>query len=404
MQIRRRRCIARLAEDVTLAGIGQAHAGSCLAKCGGCVLFSGTRASFTSAVALAGFAALALAGCGEKQEAAETAPRPIKTFTVGEATGGMVRRFSGVAEAAETIALSFPVSGTVQTLAVNVGDSVSDGDIVATLDPEPFEFDVQAARADVEKSRTDLVAQQGELERNKTLFDKGWVAAAAVEKYQAAYDSAASTLEYANARLAIAQRNLDNATLRAPYDGTIARKAVERFADVATAQTIVELNSTDGLLVSFSVPETGISRVSLGQEVLVAFSVFAGRETDGRITEIETTASSGNAYRVKASLRSPPPELKPGMTAQVSIAASDEAPDAGFLVPLSAVAAGDSETSGVVFKYIAEEGVVRRTEIKPHGVRDNLILVGEGVAPGDIIAAAGVAFLMDGQAVRLLGD
>jgi RND family efflux transporter MFP subunit len=347
---------------------------------------------------------LALGGCTEKEEVAETPPRPIKTFTVGERAGGMVRRFSGASEAAETIALSFPVSGTVQTLPVNVGDAVADGDVIATLDPEPFEFDLQAARADVEKARADLVAQQGELDRNKTLFEKGWVAAAAVEKQQAAYDAAASTLEYVNARLAIAQRNLNNATLRAPSAGTIARKAVDRYADVAVAQTIVELNSTDGLLVSFAVPETGISRIELGQPALVTFSVFEGYETSGRITEIETTASSGNAYTVKASLGAPPPELKPGMTAQVSIAAPDEAPDAGYLVPLAAVAPGDTENVGAVFKYVPEEGVVRRNAIQAQGVRDNLVLFQDGLAAGDIIAAAGVAFLIDGQRVRLLEE
>ena len=365
---------------------------------------AGQRTLNTGAIAIAGAVLVALAGCSSKEEVVETPPRPIKIFTVGEATGGMERRYSGVSEAAETIALSFPVSATVQTLPVSVGDSVADGDIVATLDPEPFQFDVQAAQADVEKSRADLVAQQGELERNRTLFDKGWVAAAAVEKQQAAYDSAASTLDYVNARLAIAQRNLNNATLRAPYDGTIARKAVERFADVSVAQTIVELNSTDGLLVGFAVPETGISRVELGQPVLVTFSVFEGRDIEGRVTEIETSASSGNAYAVKASLRAPPDELRPGMTAQVTISAPAAAPEAGFLVPLAAVTASDEGNAGVVFKYVAEEGVVRRTQIVAAGVRDNLVLVQEGVDAGDVIASAGVAFLQDGQAVRLPGE
>jgi RND family efflux transporter MFP subunit len=354
---------------------------------------------------MAGIALLALTGCQKQQPVTEAPPRPIRTFLVTEATGSMVRRFSGRSEASETTALSFPVSGTVQEILVGVGDRVEQDDVVARLDPEPFELDVEAARAEVEKAQADVVANQGDLDRNQTLFAKGWVSQAAIEKYQAAYDAAASTLQYARSRLAVAERNLTNATLRAPYAGTIASRKVERFEDVAAAQTIVELNSTDGLLVAFAVPETAINRVSLGQTVSVAFSTLGERELEGRITEIESAASTANAYTVKASILEPPAELRPGMTAEVGVTDAAEGLDAGYLIPLSAIAPGEANDVATVFKYDAAEGVVRQTPIETaEAARGNLVIVLDGVAPGDILASAGVSFLMDGQSVRLLQE
>jgi RND family efflux transporter MFP subunit len=357
------------------------------------------------AFAIVGIAVIALAGCQKQKAASEPPPRPIKTFVVTEAVGGAIRRYTGRSEASETTALSFPVSGTIEDILVGVGDKVEQGDIVAKLDPEPFQLDVQAAKAEVEKAEADLVANQGDLERNQTLFAKGWVSQAAIEKLQASYNAAASTLEYARSRLAVAERDLANATLRAPYAGTIASRAVERFQDVAAAQVIVELNSTDGLLVAFAVPETAINRISLGQPVSVVFSTLGPRELEGRITEIESAASSGNAYTVKASILDPPAELRPGMTAEVAVADPVQGPDAGYLVPLSAVAPGDANDTATVFKYDAAEGVVRQIPIRPaDAARGNLVIVLEGVEPGDILASAGVSFLMDGQPVSLLTE
>lgn len=343
---------------------------------------------------------LTLAACEEQSQAPTAPPRPIKTYTVSEAVGGMERRFSGIAEAAETTALSFPVGGTVTSVRVQVGATVAKDEVIAELDREPFELDLRAAKAEVDKANSDLVAKEAELNRNRVLFEKGWIAAAAIDKHVAAYEAAKSTLDYARSRRAVAQRNLDNATLRAPYAGTVATQPVERFEDVQPGQAIVELNSTDGLVVAFAVPETGIKRIALGQPVNVTFASQSGRH-DARITEIDAVAASGNAYTVKASLLDASEGLRPGMTAQITIAAIEDGTESGFLVPLSAIAPGEADHVGAVYRYDADAGVVRRTPIRARGVRENLIIVYEGVGPGDVIAAAGVSFLTDGLAVRL---
>jgi RND family efflux transporter MFP subunit len=256
----------------------------------------------------------------------------------------------------------------------------------------------------VERSSADLASKRGDLERNQVLYEKKWIAEAAIEKYRASYQAAQSTLSYAQSRLALAERNLANAVLHAPYDGQIAVRHVDAFEEVGAGQPVAELQSTDGLIVSFAVPETGLSGITLGQAVDVTFAALPGGSVAGRITEIEATASAGNAYTVKASLSGPPDALHPGMTAGVTARADTTAKTAGYFVPLSAIAPGDDEFAGSVYRFDPDAGVVRRVPISAEGVRDNLVIVTEGLDPGDVIAAAGVSFLMDGQAVRLLEE
>lgn len=347
---------------------------------------------------------IVLAGCNETEQVVEAPPRPVKTYTVTEAAGGMIRRFSGISEASEITALSFPVSGTIQTISVNAGDAVAAGQVIASLDPESFKLDVQAARAEVEKAQSELSGNEAELKRNQTLFQKGWIAEAALEEHQVGYNAAKSSLDYAQSRLVLAERNLGNTTLRAPFAGTIASKSVERFKEVTVGQTVVELNSTDTMVVTFSVPEAGIHRISVGQPVSVTFSAFKDQPLDGRITEIESVASEGNAYKVKARLTNTPKTLRPGMTVELAITDAGNGPEAGYFIPLSAIVPGGSQDKSAVFKYDPKEGVVRLTPITPRGVRGNLVIVQDALAPGDVIASAGVSFLLDGQHVRLLEE
>jgi glycerol-3-phosphate dehydrogenase (NAD(P)+) len=85
---------------------------------------------------------------------------------------------------------------------------------------------------------------------------------------------------------------------------------------------------------------------------------------------------------------------------EASILLADDRAKRGYLVPLVAIAPGIGETRGYVFKFDAEGGVVRKTPIKSDGsISGNLGGISEGVAAGDIVAAAGVSLLRDGQRV-----
>ena len=347
-------------------------------------------------------ASFVLVACGQEQAVTTERVRAIKTITVSERSSGQLRRFPGVVEAVDTSVLSFEVAGNTREVAVNLGDRVTQGQVLATLDDTPFQLNVEAAQADVGRAKADLAEKETDFVRQRTLYEKDWVSKAAYDQALAARDSAANQVAFATSKLNLARRDLEKTVLRAPFEGVIADKVVDPFQEVARGQRVFDIYVEGAMQVELSVPETDIGDIYLGLPAEVDLPSDRNGAVAGRVSEVGTVASEANAFTVKVALTDPPAEVLPGMTAEVSLMlAHRDAADA-FFVPISALVPGEQPGLGYVFVYDAEGSVVRRTPVRGSGVRDNRVVIGEGLQAGDIIAVAGVSFLRDGQTVTLL--
>lgn len=353
-------------------------------------------------VALA--AALALAGCEE--ETPEIAPqvRAIKTYTVTEVASGQTRKFSGQVYSTDSSTLSFHVSGNVSEMRVNEGEQVKKDQVLAVLDKQPYSLDVESAEADVQQAKSNLAQAKQDYERQEQLYQKGWVAEARLERVETNLDVAKSQLDLAASKKNLAKRDLRLTDLRAPYDGTISRKHIEAFVEVKTGQPVYDIEAAGTLEVRFEIPETIISRISVGMPVTVKFPKDDEGALRAQITEIGSTASTANAFPVKATLVDPPAEIRSGMTAEATTLLAQQDTDYGFLVPLSAIAPGEGSGQGYAFIYDPETQMVKKTLVMGKGAIDNFVNVIEGIKSGDVVAVAGVTFLSDGQRVKLMQD
>ncbi len=348
----------------------------------------------------------ALAGCEEETaEIPVERIRAIKPYFVIEPAGGSMRIYSGTVSATDTSALSFAVAGTVATVAVVQGDRVKEGQVLATLDPKPFELNVQAANSELASADARRTEKKNALDRQLTLYEKGWVAKAALDQAFASFDSAEAELNLARSRLGTSERELAKTHLTAPFDGLIAVRDVEPFEEVTPGTAALRINSEGALEIDLAVSDNVISRLAIGVPVNVDISTVTGCGCAGRITEIGTSSGSANLVPVTAALLNGPPDVLPGMSAEVSVMLSSGNGAHGFLVPISAIAPGDAAAPGYIFKFDTEARVVRKVAVRGgDGVVDNLVAIVEGVSAGDIVAAAGVSFLRDGQSVKLLGE
>lgn len=349
--------------------------------------------------------ALALAACDSEPPKPVEYVRAIKTVTISEVASGQVRKYSGIVQATNHSALSFQVSGNVRKVSAKAGDSVKKGQVLAELDKKPYELDVQAATAELAKAQAGLAQARAEYERQNRLYKKGWIAKARLDKLVRSFDSANSGVAYAVSKLNLAKRDLGNTVLVAPFDGTISQKLVDAFVEVKAGQKLFEIEAGGALEVAFDVPETTISRMALGLPVSITFTTPETCPCKGRITEIGSTAGRANAFPVKASLIDPPATIRSGMTAEVSIRLHNERQVAGFFVPLAAIAPAPDQPSGhgYVFVFQIKTSTVKKTLVKALTARDNMVAV-EGLKAGDIIAVAGVNFLVDKQKVKLLAQ
>jgi RND family efflux transporter MFP subunit len=225
-----------------------------------------------------------LAGCEEESDSAPAERvRAIKAYYVSEPAGGDVRRYSGSIAASDTSVLSFAASGTVATVAVNQGERVTEGQVLATLDTKTFDLNVQAAQSQLASAQANYADKKGAVGRQRQLFDKGWVAKAALDQAVAAFDAAEGELNLARSRLGIAERDLANTRLTAPFDGVLAKRDVQPFEEVSTGQAILLINSEGALEVDLSIPDSVISRLAIGAPVTVEVSTVAGCGCTGEL-------------------------------------------------------------------------------------------------------------------------
>jgi len=345
--------------------------------------------------------AVALTACKEKTEIIEVV-RAIKTITISEQATEQIRKFSGLVAAVDSSGLSFQVGGQVVSVEVDIGDRVQKEQVLAVLDPEPYQLDVDAAQAELVKAKANVVNTKSEYERQKRVYEQGAGAKSDLDSAEYNYRAARSAVNYQNSRLNLAKRDLRLTTLRSPYEGAIAWRSVEPNEEVKVGQKVFEIDAKGTMEVQLAVPETTIDRIHIDDPTTISFPTLPGETAQGRISFIGSAAVKANAFPVKVELIDPNEKVKPGMTAEANLSMKDENLQPGYLVPLQALLPAPEANRGYAFVYDPGTSTVKKTAVSSRGTEDKKTIVYEGLAAGDIIAVAGVSFLADGLKVKLL--
>ncbi len=344
---------------------------------------------------------VALTACKEKPEIAEVI-RSIKTITVGEQPAEKIRKFSGLVAAVDSSGLSFQVSGQVESVEVDIGDRVKKGQVLAVLDPEPYQLEVDAIKAELVKARDNVTKTKAQYERHKRLFEQRAGAKSFVEVTEYNYKTAMSAVKFQLARLDLAKRHLRKTKLLSPYDGIIAWRSVQPNEEVQVGQKILEINATGKMEVQLAIPETTVDRIHIDDPATITFPTLPEESAKGRISYIGGAAVKANAFPVKVELMDPNEKVKPGMTAEANLSIKDENRKPGYVVPLQALLPSPKPNRGYAFVYNPETSTVKKTPVRSRGTAHKKAIVDEGLAAGDIIAVAGVSFLADGMEVKLM--
>lgn len=345
----------------------------------------------------------AITACREQLPPPIETVRAIRTITLTEPASGRMRRFSGVVEAADSSSVSFEVPGNVREVNVDVGERISKGQVLAVLDERTFQLNVKAAQADVGRAEVELRDALSDLERLQRIAgqDRGAISQRSLDQAEARYGSARNNLSYNTSRQNLVKRDLERAVLRAPFDGVISKRYVDPFQQVALGQKLFDLHMEGAMEAAVSVPESEIEYIYLGLPGQVRFPAIPEQVHKGIVTEVSKVAGGANAFPVKVTIEADNPRIRPGITAEVILLLGDEQGETAYLIPIEALAPGGSESKSYVFVFDPETSTVKKTAIESGSFRANNIVVKKGLRAGDIIAAAGVSFLRDGQKVRL---
>ncbi|GLS24753.1 efflux RND transporter periplasmic adaptor subunit [Marinibactrum halimedae] len=346
-----------------------------------------------------------LSGCAEENVVVEKKPRPIAWVQVSTSEMSQVRRISGILQAAESAQLSFQVTGKIKSVPARLGDQVKAGDVLAELDESSYELNVKAANAQVHESEAAVREATNEFERQANLYEKGWVSKALYDDAETALESAKSTLEVAQAQLDLANKDLRDAVLRAPYDGTITARNIEPSQQVSAGQSCFEIEGQGGLEISVVAPETIVGQMQYSDVFKASFPAIPDLTLDARITEIGSQAEAANAFPITLFVQDSPAILRAGMSAEVDFTYMGTGRTGytgpAIRVPMSALVAGEGQTS-FAFVYDESTSTVQRRAVQTENIINNEMLISSGLEDGEIIASAGVVYLYDGQEVTLL--
>lgn len=385
---------------------------------------------------------------------AQDTARPAKVLVVQETASTVQRRYPAIVQPSQESEVSFKVSGEVITLPIRASSIVVAGDVIAQLDKRSFVAaleqlnsqrdqaqsqlealqngaraqEIKALEASVAAVQAQVTQAEEQVERSRRLAERGVVSKAQLEQDEAslkvataqlnaaqeelelglegarAEDIAAATavLRGLDSQLRRAQDNLDDATLRAPFDGIVARRDVDNFTNIQAGQSIVLLQTLTTVDLAFDVPGPDVLIWSAAADTssVVELDARPGASVPAELVEFSTQADAGTqTYRARVSIKVPEgAQVLPGMVGSV-IVASNEAAMPSISVPLTAIAAN---ANGGAFVWVvdANSNAVTVRDVTLGDVSGASVVVSEGLQSKDMIVTAGVSFLREGTVIR----
>jgi RND family efflux transporter MFP subunit len=342
-----------------------------------------------------------LAGCKGEAAVKEEDARPVKVAVVEAGHPGHALRYSGVVRPRIESALGFRVPGKIVARSVNVGDRLAVDQVIARLDETDLGLAESAARAAVATARTHREVAKDNLERAKVLLPKAIISQAAYDTRRNELDAAEAALDTAVAQLRQAVNAVGYATLKTDKAGIVTTVTGEPGQVVSAGQTVVMLAEAGEIEVAVAVPEQDAGRLTVGQQAKVSLWVGPRASAVGRIREIAGQADpASRTYAVRIAVDAPPPAMRLGMTATVSLWIDAE--DLRLVMPLTALA--ESNDGPVAYVVDQMDKVVRKTAVAVAGIADGGVQIATGLQEGDMVVTAGVQFLRDGMRIRLPGE
>lgn len=353
-------------------------------------------------------AAVALTACDEEVVPEKSMVRPVRAMKVDDAASFQRRTFSGRAKATRELDLAFNVAGPLVQYRVKVGDEVAKGDLLARINPATFQAEAKRAQAALGRARATKKNSKLQLDRDRTLFEKGHVAQARLDRSIARNDETAADVEAAEAILQKAQLDLEYTNLRAPFGSIVVQTYVENFENVQAKQQVIRLVDASRIEMVVDIPEGLISLAPRARNIAVTFDTFPDVEIPARIREIGTEASeTTRTYPVTLIMDQPAgAKILPGMAGK-AYSKSPPAEDlvaAGLEIPISALLTDAADGKTYVWVIDDQSNTVKKREVSSGALTDRGIRISNGLKPGEWIATAGVNYLRDGQNVRILAQ
>jgi RND family efflux transporter MFP subunit len=367
---------------------------------------------------------------------------PAHIYTVSEETTRRKVQAVGSLFAWEESALSSEVEGTVDEVLSDVGDRVGEGQPLIVLDKRELQFEVERQQglvsqvraqlgigpndpppsdprklASVQRAEADRFDAQRKYDRALAMFKDKLIsqqqfdeASSRYQSTQATYDLAIQDVERLKAQLLaneaserLAEKKLADATIRAPYPGSVKTRDVHPGEYVKVQGPVMVLVRTDRLRARLAVPERWAGWIKDGSMVDLHVDAYPGETFHGKVTRINPAVTQDSrTFEAEATIDNHDGRLKPGFFVQASLPSEKE--EQALFIPEAVV----NYRYGVYKVFVVNDGRVSERQIRPAGQTEDQhgrrFEVAEGLKAGDQVAAAVSGDLREGDRVADAGN
>jgi multidrug efflux system membrane fusion protein len=341
--------------------------------------------------------ALLLTACS-KPAPSEEPVRAVKLMTVGVGSIQSSLEFSADVRARVESRLGFRVGGKVVRRAVELGQTVKAGQVIAQLDPQDYKLAADAARAQVAAAQTNRDLAAADYKRYKELRDQNFISGAELERRDTALKAAQAQLEQAQAQLNNQGNQAGYTTLVADVSGVVTAVTAEVGQVVAAGTPVVQIAQDGPRDVVFSVPEDKVALIKQGSKVDVR--VWASKtQVEGTVREVAASADPvTRTFTVKVALEAKD-ALPLGSTVSVSPKALDRGAVQVIKLPTSALLKAGEGSS--VWVLDSATMTVKPQPVVVATADGNDAVITQGLIPGMQVVVAGVHVLSPGQKVSI---
>ena len=359
-------------------------------------------------------AVLLCAGC-EHHDAPAPEVTPVRVSPAGTLAESGGLRYSANIEALTQVSLAFKSAGYVDRIiqrkgadgrvrVLQVGDRVSQGEILAHVRESEYSDKVNSAKAQIDQAQANYDKAKLDFERAANLYKSDSYTKAQYDAARAALDSGAASVESAKAVWQQARTGLADCSLRSPLNGWVLSRDVEVGALVGNGSPAFILADTHLVKAVFGVPDTRVGSVKLGAPQTITTS-SSPDEFHGRITSVSPSADpKSRVFSVEVTIPNADNRLKAGMIATLTLgAARIEAPTT--VVPLSAVVRSSQHADGFAVFVLTKQGeksIVGERSVEIGDTLGNLIGITKGLKPGESVVITGGTLIKDGDEVRVI--
>jgi RND family efflux transporter MFP subunit len=343
-------------------------------------------------------AALGLAGCAEERSAEPAAHRPVATVVIEPAKVSDAARFSGDIQAEKEVAHAFRIGGRLLERPVNVGDTVSEGQVIARLEDQTERSTVVAAEAAVYAARGEVSKRETDFDRQSQLMAQGFTTRPRYDEARQRLVTAQAAYEDAKAQLESARDRLGFTELRATVSGTVTARGAEPGEVVQAGQSVVSVARGDGRDAVFNIAARFIEAAA--SEIVVDVTLVSDPtvSVQGRVREIAPQADpQTGTFRVRVGLDNAPATMVLGAPVTGSVTLETEA---AIVIPASALTMLDRDPA--VWVIDPGTGAVQKRAVDVVRFEPRTVVLSGGVAPGERIVTGGIQALHPGQRVRVL--